>query len=331
MNTYRLEWSHGTAEVLSTAAVLADCSFALPGGPFRPYARAPWMGTVDDPAIIGHLRELGGDFVCVPFGSGHDPLAGAPEWAELVQEPPYRPVHGPAGDAEWTLVRQDAHSVTLALDYPEDSLVARLERTVAGRPGAPALDSELVIHPRRSGRLSVGLHPILRLPETNGRLRLAADFAFGIVHPRHAAPGAALEFSSLSAVPFRGSVIDFSQVPVGEPNLSVQLCGMQGPLRAEFLDEGAGIVLDWDRAVLPSLQLWCTDRGIPMPPWNSRYRGIGVEPIASAFDCNTALSTRDNPISRRGVATAVELHAGVPLSIHHSVSAYSTENGELQP
>lgn len=323
MTAYALNWSHGEAVVLSTAAVLADCRFDLPKGPFRPFARAPWMGTVTDPAIIGHLRELGGDFVCVPFGSGPDHPIGPPEWANLIVDPPFRPIHGAAGDAEWELVEQSDGSVKLALDYPAESIVARLERTVRGVNGAPVLQSKLRIVPRASGRLSVGLHPILRLPEALGRLHLSADFDFGLIHPRHAQPGDVMEFDSLDAVPLGGRTIDLSHVPVGLPNVCVQLCGMRGPLRAAFLDEGAGIELDWTRDTLRSLQIWCTDRGIDGPPWHGAYRGIGVEPIASAFDLNTALSSRDNPISMRGVETSVSLEAGIPVEIEHSVRAMS--------
>jgi hypothetical protein len=330
MDRFRLQWSHGEAEVLSTAAMLADCRFDLPSGPFRPYARAPWMGTVTDKAIIGHLRELGGDFACVPFGAGPAEPMGPPEWASLMTDPPLLPIHGPAGDAEWQLVSQSRSSVTLGLDYPADSIVRRLERTIAGRDGQAVLASSLTIHPRRSGSISVGLHPILRLPDRPGRLELQARFAFGLVHPRQVATGQAQEFSSLTAVPQPEGMIDLSHVPIGKPNVSVQLCGMQGPLRALYLDEGAGIELDWDRAILPSLQIWYTDRGIEGAPWNGAYRGIGVEPIASAFDLNTALSTRDNPISRRGIRTAVELTEGAPLTIEHTVAAYSVSAASMR-
>ena len=72
MGTHRLQWSHGEATVLTTAAMLAECSFALPSGDFSPFARAPWIGNISDPEISGHLRELGGDFVCLPFGVGRE-------------------------------------------------------------------------------------------------------------------------------------------------------------------------------------------------------------------------------------------------------------------
>lgn len=323
MSEHALKWRHGEALVLSTAAVLADCRFDIDGRWFRPFARAPWMGTITDKTIIGHLRELGGDFVCVPMGSGGAAPSAPAEWAALMNRPADWPVHGPAADAEWTVLAADTAAVTLSLDYPETSPVLRLERTVAVRPHAPALDSTLTIFARRAANISVGLHPIFRLPEEPGRLRLEAAFAFGLVHPRQTA--GAQEFSSLSAVAQRSGALDLAHVPLrAQKNLNVQLCGVLGPVKASWLDERAGIILDWDRTLLPSLQIWHTDRGIQGAPWHGQYRGLGLEPIAAAFDLNDAISIAPNPINRRGVATAIAIDPVAPTLIRHSVTAFST-------
>lgn len=320
MSEHTLSWAHGTASVLTTAAMLADCQFNLPGGRFAPFARAPWIGTVDDPAIVGHLRELGGDFVCVPMGAGGDQSL-PPEWAELPNSPARLPIHGPAGDDEWTVAAASPSAITLGLDYPETSPVARLERTISVRRDAPALDFTLTIFARRAEPSSVGLHPIMRLPEQRGRLELSARFDFGLVHP--AQIGGNPEFAALSSIDQPGGAVDMSHVPLAIPNLNVQLCGMHGPVTATYLDEGAGFVLDWDRKLLPSLQIWHTDRGIRGAPWRGRYRGLGLEPIAAAFDLNDAVSTGPNPINRRGVATAIMLDPRSPTIIRHSIAAFS--------
>lgn len=323
VEAHRLVWQHGQATVLTTAAMLADCRFELPNGAFSPFAKAPWMGTIKDHSIIGHLRELGGDFVCVPFGSGGQKGYAPPEWTALTMQPPLRPIHGPAGDADWTVLDASPASILLALDYPDDSPIARLERMISARPDAPALDFTLTIRARRQAAISVGLHPIMRLPERPGALELSADFAFGLTHPFQTAPGQAQEFSDLSAVPQGGRMVDLAHPPIGQPNLNVQLCGMRGPLRAIYGDEGAGIVLDWDRTLLPSLQIWHTDRGIAGPPWHGQYRGIGLEPIAAAFDLNDTVSTGPNPINARGIATAIHIDPAAPVVIRHSVTAFN--------
>lgn len=323
--SHSFSWSHGEAKVLTTAAMLDTCIFALPNGPFSPFVRAPWMGTIEDRSIIGHLRELGGDFVGIPFGTGR-PMPDAPEeWRKLIAEPPAHPIHGPAGDADWTIIDTGPTSVTLALDYAAPSPVLRLERTIAGRPGEPAIDFTLRIFARAAADISLGLHPNFRLPEAAGRLELEADFAFGLRHPGILKPGEAQEFSALSAVPEGTGTLDYAHVPLA-PRMDrlVQLCGMLGPLRARYLDEGAGFELDWDRSLLPSLHIWHTDGGIGGAPWNNRFRGIGLEPLASAFDLNTAQSARPNPISRRGVPTSIHIDPAAPLLVRHSVRAFAT-------
>lgn len=322
--SHKLTWPYGEATILATAAMLAECRFDLPSGPFSPFAKAPWMGSVHDRSIIGHLRELGGDFVCVPFGAGGHRGHAPEEWAVLTGQPPSRPIHGPAGNEDWTVTEADPGSITLALDYPDHSPVARLERVISARADAPALDFELIIHARRPAAISVGLHPIIRLPERSGALELSADFAFGLTHPFQTALGQSQEFSDLSRVPQGDHTVDLVHSPISQPNLNVQLCGMRGPMTATYRDEGAGIVLDWDRSLLPSLQIWHTDRGVDDPPWHGQYRGLGLEPIAAAFDLNDAVSTGANPINARGVATAIRIDPAAPLTIRHSVKAFST-------
>jgi hypothetical protein len=170
MTSHNLVWAYGQARVLTTAAMLADCTFKLPRGPFAPFARAPWMGTVSDPTISGHLRELGGDFVCLPFGRARTIPDAPADWAKVltVNEPSM--IHGPAADAEWTVDDATANTITLSLPYPDTSPVARLSRTIVARENAPALDLSLAIHARRAASVSVGLHPNLRLPDQAGRL-----------------------------------------------------------------------------------------------------------------------------------------------------------------
>ena len=283
------------------------------------------MGSVDDPAISGHLRELGGDFVGLPFGGSRSVQNPPPDWAALLTGPACQPIHGPAADRDWTILQASPTAITLSLDYPADSKVLRIERTIATRADAPALDFTLRIFARQRAAISVGLHPILRLPEQPGRLTLQADFGFGLVHPAQTAPGQPQAFQRLAAVPrAEGQTVDMTRVPLSPASdLNVQLCGMRGPLVARYLDEAAAVEIDWDRALLPSLQIWHTDRGILGAPWHGQYRGIGLEPVASAFDLHDAVSTGPNPINQRGVATAIWIDPAAPSLIRHSIRAFA--------
>ena len=321
--SHQLRWSHGEATIVSTAATVTDASFLVGGKPFKPFARAPWVGKVDDPSIIGHLRVLSGDFVGIPFGTGR-PMPDAPaEWARLMVHPPLHPIHGPAADRDWTIVAGDDGAVTLTLAYDENSPVEKLERVIAARNGSPALDFLLRVHARRKADISLGLHPNFRLPEQPGRLELRADFAFGLTHPGQTGSGP-MEFSSLAAVPRNGTIVDMSHIPLSpRTDKNVQLCGMRGPLVAAWLDEGMSIELDWDRSLLQSLMIWYTDGGIGGEPWNHQFRAVGLEPIASAFDLHTDTSAGPNPIKARGVKTSVALDPDKPLEVWHSIRAFA--------
>lgn len=325
MQSHQLRWLHGEATIAATAATVTDLTFNLPNGPFKPFARAPWVGTIDDPAITGHLRVLSGDFVGIPFGTGGRSAPNLPEWSSLMTQPANGTIHGPAAHYDWTLVSGDEKSVTWALDYEAHSAVRRLERTITARENSPALDFTLTVFARHRAAISCGLHPNFRLPETPGRLELKIDFAFGLTHPGQTAAGDPQEFSSLASVPKDGGRVDMSHIPLTpRTDKNVQLCGVTSPLTGTYLDEGTGFELDWDRELLPTLMMWHTDGGIGGEPWNGQFRAIGLEPLAAAFDLHTDVSTGPNPINQRGVKTWIDIDPASPLKIRHSVRGFNT-------
>lgn len=321
--SHQLKWAHGEATIVATAATVTDATFNVGGKPFKPFARAPWLGEYDgDETVTGHLRVLSGDFIGLPFGSTRGMRNVPADWQAVL--PGFRSTHGPAADLDWTLVSGDEHSVTWSVDYPADHEVVRIERIITVRADAPALDFVTRIHARRPAATSFGIHPNLRFPETAARLKLEADFAFGLTHPGQTGLDGRQEFQSLSAVPKGTGTVDMSLLPLAQQtDKNVMLCGMKGPLKATWLDEGVAIELDWDRTIIPSLMLWHTDRGIGGPPWFNRFRGLGTEPIASAFDLPVEVSVGDNPINRRGVATAIAIDPSRPLEIRHSIRAFA--------
>ena len=324
MTDHWLRWSHGEARVVDTAATVTDCTFQLPNGQLKPFARAPWVDTVHDRSITGHLRVLSGDFVGLPFGTGRV-LEGAPEaWAKLGPTTPVKTIHGPSAHEDWMIVSGDDASVTLQLDYPEDSPIASLERTISGRPGAPALDFVLKVTARRKGKVSAGLHPNFRFADAPGRLEIEVDFAFGLTHPGQTPPGQEQEFTDLTRVPKGDGFVDMSHLPLTpKTDKNILLAGVKGPARLTWLDEGKGVELDWDRVLLPSLMFWHTDGGIGGEPWNNAFRGLGMEPLASAFDLHTDLSAGPNPINARGVKTALEIDPAAPVVIRHAISGFA--------
>lgn len=326
MKRLQFQWSHGSAEVLSTAGMLSRCVFMVDGVPFEPLARADWAGTrlTGHP---GHLRELGGEFVCLPFGTGGISDGVVTEWRGVDLTARNQVSHGPAADQEWELIEARDGGVTLRLDYPSDSPVEWIERRIDGVDGEAAMRLSLTVAARREARVSVGLHPIVRLPERPGALRVTTTFSSGLTYPATVPPGSARavpgeRFRLLAEVPVEDGVDDFGLLPFDVPAEEiVQLCGVDGPITAEFLDEGASLIIDWDHDLLPSAQLWISDRRLQEDPWFGRYRGLGIEPIASAFDFAEAVSIGGNPISDSGIATSIAITPARPVVINYSLKA----------
>ncbi|TIV47795.1 MAG: hypothetical protein E5V96_01815 [Mesorhizobium sp.] len=216
----------------------------------------------------------------------------------------------------------------LAQDYPAWSSVSRVIRSIKANPDAPALNLTFTVESRRACRIPLGLHPVLDLDRPAGQVRLAADFDFGLTYPATMPPDAMLtmpghEFSQLSNVPARaGGSVDLSRLPKAQPVEDVvQLCGIRAPVRVDFLDAGARLVIDWDTSVLPSCLIWIGDRALQDVPWKGQFRGLGIEPIAAAFDFAEDVSLADNPIARRGIRTAVEIAPEAPCVIRYRIEA----------
>ncbi len=328
MRTATFGWSHGTATLSLTAGMLTSCVFEFEGRRFDPFAHAPWDPS-EMPSLPGHLRMLGAEFVCLPFGEGGRLPGVVDEWAGIIDGTANTPPHGMPADGDWQLAELRDDGVTLVFEFPADHDIERLERRIDGVAGEPALEFSLVVSARRLTRTSIGLHPIVRLPDEARAIRLQADFEAGFTYPAPVPPGRShvlpgRSFSHLDAVPTSNGIEDFTRMPFEKPAEEVvQLAGMRGPVRAVFAGDAAGIEIDWDRSVLPSVQLWLSDRALQDEPWRGHYRGLGIEPIASAFDLAESVSTSPNPISAAGYATCVEVRPGAPLRIGYSLKAFS--------
>lgn len=323
-----LEWVHGAARLVADGAMLTELVFRLPDGDFAPFAQRHW--SPDDPTLAGlpvHLRHLGAEFVCLPFGVGGPVDDIAPEWREMGLDRCNEPAHGLAANALWTLGEQTAGRLRLTLDMPAEHPVRRLTRTLTARPDAPALDLELAIEARRPARIVLGLHPILSLDLPPASLRLGARFRRGFTYPA-TVPGGAMrtavgrEFTSLSAVPGRdGAPLDLSRLPLARPMEDVVLLGgMEGPVEAVFAERGAVLSLDWDRTLLPSCQLWISDRALGDAPWGGRYRGLGIEPVAACFDFAEPVALAENPVWAAGMPTSLAISPERATVIRYSLS-----------
>ena len=311
--TVQIASPHVRAEVRAEAAIVRLAEFRLGDRWIAPFADAPWAG---DPAVAaGHMRWLGGEFFCLPFGGDAYPDA-AGGWASTAGD---TPLHGRAATNGWTITKAASDRVTLELAYPLGHAVERIERTVICASDTPVLDIAVSIHARRAARVPAAFHPILRLPERAGALRLDARFASARTHPDTRGPWLAPDraFDSLARAPGRnGTVVDLSALPPGPAGEAVaQLLRVEGPITTAFVDESFALTLDWDRAALPHALVWVHDRAIDTPPWNGAFRGVGIEPCASAFDLPWAVSAGDNPLALAGETTALALDPTRPTDL----------------
>jgi hypothetical protein len=332
---WKLTWAHGAARILPTAGMLLDASFKLPSGRiFSPFAKAEWAtGDAAAQNLTGHMRWLGGMFACLPFGEGGpateiDPAWDGPEFQALNKFN-----HGFSGNADWFLIESAPGLVHIGLDYPADDDISRIEMAISGDPQSPALAFEAKITSRRDCKTSFGFHPILTLAAPPESIEIRADFWAGLAYPARVKGGGMLcrigaQFDTLNAVPGAdGGVLDLSRLPKPrsiEDNL--QLCGVSTPVEIIYHAENAGVRVDWDRVILPSCQIWISDRALREPPWEGRYRGLGIEPVASAFDLSSAYSTRSNPIADAGFATAISLRAKEPVTIQCRIEAFEVSD-----
>jgi hypothetical protein len=330
MQRWAMKWRFGTASVRSSTAMLWDCEFLLPSGRrFQPFARAPWA---DDPALDpelpAHMRHLGGEFVCVPFGIGGRPQALLAEWASDSWDRINPAPHGHSSNDVWDLITADASEVVMRLHYPSDDDIEQVTRRITAVPDAPALDMELVIHARRPTRQPVGLHPILRLPDFPDQLVIQSSFEFGLTYPAVVPPGASRvaigqRFVRLDAIPgIDGGNVDYSALPKDSPTEEMlMLCGVQQPVTVCYPSEQTYFRLSWDTSILPCCLIWPSDRAIADPPWNRSFRGVGLEPIAAVFDASREVAVESNPINAAGIATAVDITPGKPLMIRYRMEA----------
>jgi hypothetical protein len=273
-----LVWSHGSAEIWPLGAALHHLEMRLPDGRLvRPLAEAPWQGDAEiaaDASIPAHLRHLGGEWACVPFGrSAADPVA-----------------HGYGTDNLWRLLRNTRDGAIWEIVYPADRPVERLRRDVSGVHGHAAVDFALTVAARRDATLPVGLHPILRLPEPGGRLQVLGRFSHGETFPVVFEPGVSRlapgrRFTGTDALPLAaGGEASLAQLAGETTEEAFQLFGVDGELRIAYPDDGYALRLSWDARDFPTCLFWLSAGGRRAKPWGGRFRGLGVEPLDARFE-----------------------------------------------
>jgi len=327
-----LVWQHGVVSVEDLGGMLGPTLFVLPDGrQVAPFQVAPWADDAGD-ELPGILKRLRGEWPCVPFGFDADrqPMDGWGGSQSATTVDPFS--HGFSSNNAWRFEAATDGSIVLAIDYPGGHPIRGLRRTVTPDPNGAALDFTLEIDVRADCILPLGLHPSFRLPGKVGAMRIeVSPNVGGMTFPAPVddssifAQGALLE--PWHDVPLRsGARLDVRRVPLPQATEElVQLLEMPGHAALWNSAEGYRVRLSWNPEHYPSALLWFSNRGRTFAPWNGRHLALGLEPICAAFDLGQQVSAAENPISRRGIATARTFRAGESLITRYRIEVEPAE------
>lgn len=316
--------------------MVRHCTFRLKTGQsISPLFSAPWrandaISKADLPPILEHL---GGEWPCVPFG-GPGCRNDLPEgWNAANTEDWDGFAHGFGSNHDWKLSKPDRHAIRAEIPYPAKAPISRLIRHIRLNPDRPVIDFALSVHVRRKTRVPIGLHPVLDLagfaPESC-RLETGSD-AKAWSFPVDVEAGRTAFAPNQQDVPFcnlrapDGTPANTTMLPrVSETEDLLLLTNTGGAVTLIYPQDQYRIRLSWEQEKLPSCVLWYSNGGRLGHPWLGKVRAIGIEPVAAAFDLGIGHSlSRDTPLSRAEVDTAVLIHPDQPFNIRYSLELLS--------
>ncbi len=329
-----LTWSHGVVSVETLGGMLGPTLFVLPDGrQIAPFHIAPWFDGDEASDQPGILQRLRGEWPCVPFGAASH-RTNRDGWP--ASDPEFEPdpfPHGYGSNHDWRWLDSAENEIALAIDYPADHPISGLRRTVRPVAGNTAIDFVLAIKARRDCVLPIGLHPVFRLPAQVGAMRLdiaakAACTLPGKVDPSSifAPDQMAQDWHAIALTD--GTTLDPGAVPLQRHTEELlQLLEVGGRAELYSLAENYRVRLDWNAEHFPHLLLWFSNFGRRQKPWNGRHLALGVEPVCSAFDLGSQISSQPNPIAARHGRTAHAFRAGEVFETRYRVTVDSPGRG----
>ncbi|HHG90625.1 MAG TPA: hypothetical protein ENJ90_09135 [Devosia sp.] len=336
-NTCQLRGAFGQIDLQPEGGMIGPAVFDVPGaGRVEPLTCPDWRNRDGAEGLLPLIRNLCGDFVCVPYGAPEVPGDLPDEWtagadAPIAEDPWF---HGYPANSRWQINTDDngsstGTSATLITHPPAPHPLGEVSRTVSLLPDAPGYMVELSILARRDVTFPLSLHPCFLLPHEPGSLRLeisraAEGWTYPIpVVPEHAPIATSRRFDSLRAVPkVGGGSMDMTRLPPSERcEVLLQVPSPDGLVRLIYERSGFAVRFTYDAQLLPSLVIWLSNRGRDEFPFDGEFRTLGIEAVAGAFDLGPAVSGSPmNPIAREGVATCVSLTAGQQLTTRSRIA-----------
>jgi len=296
--------------------------------PVQPYHISPWQDEKPTKMPAPVLVTLRGDFFCMPFGGNAETVSGE-------KHPPHGEIVGDAWKVLGTKKAGDVTTLTTAIDTQVRK--GRVTKELSLVEGQNVVYSRHIIE-GFAGRVPLGHHATLAMPEKEGAVRIATSaIRFGMTYPglfsdpkqgeyQALLPGA--KWTDLTKVPaaWKGAPdADLTRLPgrYGHADL-IQLANEPwektgGPAwtTATFTEAGYLWFALKDPAVLNSTVFWMENHGRHGHPWNGRNNCLGLEDVTACFADGLAASTRENLLTQEGVATTVELNAAKPAAVNY--------------
>ncbi|YCM43588.1 hypothetical protein V2O64_19970 [Verrucomicrobiaceae bacterium 227] len=284
--------------------------FNLGGRKVSPYARAPWFPDEIDDEMPVLLKNLRGDFFCLPFG----PQGNGPP-------------HGETANGEWMCEESPAHELRLSMETGDSG--CRVVKSIETREGHAALYIQNTVT-GLSGDWSYGSHPILdfsKMPEGEGRVSTSA-FRWGSTYHGVFADPVNKEYQSLRSGALFDSLEKVPMIDGGSADLT------RYPARQGFEDlvmlvnDQGEAPFSWTACVLdgyvwfslkkardfPATLFWISNGGRHSEPWNGRHlKRLGLEEVCSYF-CDEVEVSRRDLLASEGIPTT-RVFDGSPVSL----------------
>ena len=307
--------SHGQniLELCRFGAMITKVEFNLGGRRIRPMFENPWRH--DQRPIDRFVRQLGAEWVCVPFGLAMAPAHLPRNWqiARSISNWNDR-VHGYGAHCDWQLEYDGPSAAIGTIEYPAQSPVAQLTRRI--ELGAERIAFVLSVRARRQAQIGIGIHPIFQLKGTPSRYaRLVVNddtvWSFPVdVEPNRSRFKPDQRETRLSAIHgIDGKTLDATRLPLDSQTEDLLLLTRtDGKVTLERPDQGYRASVVWNSADLPSCALWYSNGGRKYPPWDERVMALGIEPVCAAFNLGEPHNLSNlTPLAKNGIRTAIAI------------------------
>jgi hypothetical protein len=313
---------------------LGPVHFKTPLGVVQPFSVSPWLPREVPAAAPRVLRNLRGDFFCLPFGDG-----GAKRGRHK------HPLHGATSGGRWQLLRiaQSGDATELAARIHTHDRAGVVTKRVRLRAGQTVLYCSHEIE-GVSGPMCLGHHAMLHFPDRRGAAHIAfSPIRFGQVRPSEVTPSGDLGnpslqpgavFRDLHRVPRKtGGYADLTRYPARKGRDDLVLVAARAArtlawVAVTFPKERYLWFALKDPKQLASTLLWHSNGGRLSAPWKGRHRPVlGIEDVTAFFDFGLAASVTPNPLSQRGVPTMLELKSTRRLRIPYVMGIATIPKG----